>query len=445
MISGQIPRAHWNLLLEEYFRWYLNIGRMSSSPANSSSSSESRERRKAIIKEIEEMRKSKVIVYFLGDRPNFGANIAGDAVRWIYDHILSIKEEGKIDHVDLYIYSRGGVIEAPWQIITTLRESAKSVHVLVPYKAYSATTLIALGADKILMGRKGELGPVDPQMIGQAPMGPPGSAPISTKFSVEDITSYVSFIKEKVGLTDQNALAQLAKTLAESLGPPFLGQVSRTQSHIRLVARKMLALVDPPIDNVRINQIVESLTEKIYVHGHSIGRTEAKQLGLQVEEMEPKLEKLCWNLFLEYENLMKLNSPTNPLGYFKGEAEEYSEDNAILACIESMNKYHEFGGPLSVKIKRVFPQPVNLNLNLPLQLPVGFNPQQLTPQAQQQLQQMLQQLQQAFIQQAQQIVSAALKSQSNIVGVDIHGEQLYWKEVKDMAPSTTQTNLLTKQ
>jgi hypothetical protein len=372
---------------------------------------------------------TQVLVYFCGDRPNLVAQVASDAVRWIYDHLLSMNQGKEVEQIDLYIYSRGGSLEAPWEIITTLRQMCKKLNVLIPYRAHSATTLIALGANRILMGHMGELGPIDPQMHSQMPTVP-GSAPLPSSFSVEDIMSYIAFLKEKVGLTDQKALSELTKSLAENLTATTIGQINRTHSHIRLVARRMLAMVQPPIDNVRINQIVESLAEKIYVHGHSIGRTEAKQIGIQVEEMDEDLEKLCWDLFLEHESLMMLNSPTSPFGYFHAEEDEYNEDHAILACIESMNKYHELSGKVSFKVRRSFPQPVtlNINLNFPIQLPAGFNVQQLTPEGQQLLQQISQQLQRNFLQQARDLISQEIKRQSVIVGIDIRGEHLTWKE-----------------
>jgi hypothetical protein len=190
--------------------------------------------------------------------------------------------------------------------------------------------------------------------------------------SVEDVTSCLSFLKEKVGLTDQKALYELMKPLVDNLSAPTLGQINRTHSHIRLVARKMLALVEPTIDNVKINQIVESLTEKINVHGHSISRNEAKQIGIQAEDMDIGLEEACWELFLEYEQLMKLNSPNHPLAYFLNDnVDEYREENAVIACIESTSKYSECSGPFSLIIRRSFPQPVNININIPIQLPVG--------------------------------------------------------------------------
>ncbi|MBU0734226.1 MAG: hypothetical protein KKG10_08760, partial [Proteobacteria bacterium] len=45
-----------------------------------------------------------------------------------------------------------------------LREFCEKLAVLVPFRAHSAGTTLALGADEIVMGPLGELGPVDPSV-----------------------------------------------------------------------------------------------------------------------------------------------------------------------------------------------------------------------------------------------------------------------------------------
>ncbi len=169
-------------------------------------------------------------------------------------------------------------------------------------------------------------------------------------------------------LTDQTALYELTRPLAETLSPTSLGQINRTHSHIRLVARKLLSLAKPQLDNVLINQIVESLAEKIYVHGHSIGVKEGKQIGIRVEEMDSELEKLCWQLYLIYEKMMKLNSPGSLEEYFHDElTDDYAEDYAVLGCIESLQLYHEFSGSFLLKRQREMqsatgPQPIYVHM-----------------------------------------------------------------------------------
>ncbi|MCE9651837.1 MAG: hypothetical protein K8Q89_02085 [Nitrosarchaeum sp.] len=382
-----------------------------------------RDERKRIIQEIENHRGSKVLVYFVGDRPLLKAQIASDSIRWIYDHLKEFNKNEPVEKIDFYLYSRGGSLETPWPIVSIMREYCKNFNVLITSKAFSATTLISLGADKIFMSPQGELGPVDPQMTEQG-KGPPGTSPIQRIFSTEDISSYVSFIKDKVGITDQDALADLTKSLADTLTPTTLGQVNRVHSHIRTVARKMLSLIKPAISPTRIQEIIEALTERTYIHGHSIRRDEARSMGLQINNMDTKLEKLCWDLFLDYENEMNLNSPANPLAYFSNpDQEEYVEDNAVIASIESEAMCHQFVGPLVLKKVRQMPPQLNLNLNIPIQLPPGILSAQLTPQ----LQQLLQQLQQQFAAQISTMTTNQINRMSPVIGVDVHIEKTVWK------------------
>jgi len=154
------------------------------------------QRRCDIISAIESERSTKVITYVLSDRRGSQAQIAEDAVRPMYDHLRSLGDGKKID---LFLYSVGGHTEVPWRIVTMVRECAEEFSVLIPYKALSAATLIALGADQIIMGRKGELGPIDPQLSIQR--GRDGETAVQEQIAVEDIMSYIRFVREKSGLS----------------------------------------------------------------------------------------------------------------------------------------------------------------------------------------------------------------------------------------------------
>jgi ClpP class serine protease len=121
--------------------------------------------RQQLIRQIQENRKSKLITYITGDRQPVGAMIAEDAVRPLYDQLLAV---GKIERIDLFLYSRGGDVSVPWRIVSMFREFCREFSVISPYKAHSAATLISLGADEIVMGKKSELSPIDPTLTKRA-------------------------------------------------------------------------------------------------------------------------------------------------------------------------------------------------------------------------------------------------------------------------------------
>jgi ClpP class serine protease len=340
--------------------------------------------RKGLIQAIERERKSRVLTYVLSDRRGSSAQVAEDAVRPMYDHLLNF---GKQPKIDLFLFSIGGHLEVPWRIISMLREFTSDLAVLLPYKAMSAATLISLGADEIVMGRKGELGPIDPQLTIQRGGGETAA---QETMSVEDVMSYLRFVKERAGLTDQQALADAIKPLADKLNPWVLGQISRVSLHIREVARKLLTSRgkrDASAEQ-RLQVIIEMLAEKTYQHGHAIGRQEAKEIGLNITNPNPTLEALMWDLFCAYENEMGLRDPLDPRTFVPSDKDEHSEANVLMGCIESANLSHQFRADLRGKAERKEAH-LTVNLNLNLQLPAGFDPATLNTNAQQTLQTML--------------------------------------------------------
>jgi ClpP class serine protease len=117
--------------------------------------------RLSLITEIEQLRNSTILCYLTGIRQNLVAQIADDAVREMFDHLLLLPAR-PVKQLDVFLCSNGGSGTVPWRLISLFREFAEKVAVLVPYKAYSAATMLALGADEIVMGPFAEMGPIDP-------------------------------------------------------------------------------------------------------------------------------------------------------------------------------------------------------------------------------------------------------------------------------------------
>ena len=118
-----------------------------------------RNHRLELIQKIENNRNSALISYIAGDRENISTRIAPDSIRVIYRHLENLKE---YDKIDMFLYTRGGDVLTPWRLINLIREYTDEFNVIVPFRAYSAGTLICLGANTVIMGKMGELGPIDP-------------------------------------------------------------------------------------------------------------------------------------------------------------------------------------------------------------------------------------------------------------------------------------------
>lgn len=375
---------------------------------------------KELIEKIEQKRQSKVIVYFTGDRNPFGARIAEDAVRPLYDHLLNLEFTGDSKRVDLFLYSRGGDVSVPWRIVSMIREFCDEFNVLIPYRAQSAATLLSMGADSIIMGKKAELGPIDPTLV-RATIGETTVPP--QEIAVEDVNSFLSFVKERANINDQDAVAKILGSLIEQIGPLTLGSVNRQHHHIRLVARKLLTSRREKLDEEKIATIIETLTEKIYSHGHAIGRREAKDIGLPVEYPDDDLENLMWDLYLKYEDFLELRKPIHPEVVLQNQ-EQYQIKDMPIAVIESAKKLHVFRVNAEFKKKRNVPPNLQININLGLQLPPDLDPQRLPQQAQQILNQLLNQVSQII----PNIVRQEIARQSPIVGIEGRGYGGKWIE-----------------
>ena len=159
----------------------------------------------ALIKKIEAMRDSTVLCYLTSVRPNLAAAMHEDAVRVFFDQMLTlpVKKGKKLKKLDIFLCSNGGSGTVPWRLISLFREYSESIGVLIPFRAYSAASLLALGADEIVMHPFGEMGPIDPSVSNDFnPVDAQTRQRIS--ISVEDVKAYISFIKSTVGITHED-------------------------------------------------------------------------------------------------------------------------------------------------------------------------------------------------------------------------------------------------
>ena len=311
--------------------------------------------RARLIQELEAERNSRLISYVTSDRqPPFAARIAPDVVRHFFNHLSAI---GRVPRLDIFVFSLGGDTIVPWQLVNLTREYCEHLAVLVPYKAHSAATLLALGADEIVMGTLAELSPIDPS-IG-TPFNPPHpeiSNEPKQDIGVEDVAGFLNLAKERVGLTEQDALVRVFEKLAERLHPLALGGVYRTHLLIRAMANKMLALhMKDKADKQRISQIVDDLAERLYYHGYIIGRREAEELGLNVMRPPEAIETRMWTLFEAYESAMELGALFDPEALAR---EGVTSRETPVAIVESRDLLSEFSKTITVsQILQPPPQP----------------------------------------------------------------------------------------
>jgi ClpP class serine protease len=156
--------------------------------------------------------------------------------------------------LDIVLHTPGGLVLASLQIARAIRRHKGKVTVFVPHYAMSGGTLIALGADEIVMSPHAVLGPVDPQ-LGQYPAASllkvVSRKPIA---EVDDQTLILADVAEK-------AIKQLRGSVKEIL--------TRTQTP----------------ENAE--ELADVLSTGTWTHDYPITYEEARRFGLKVSSEIP--------------------------------------------------------------------------------------------------------------------------------------------------------------
>ena len=331
--------------------------------------------KKTLIQQIEESRKSRVITYLTSDRQGpINARVAMDIIPIISKQLQLI---GKTQNIDLFLYSAGGDTMVPWRLVSMVREYCDKFSVLVPYKAHSAATMIALGADEIVMSDLSELSPIDPSTANVFNPTDPANPQNRIPISVEDVMAYFDLAKNKFGIKNDEELAKIFNKFMESnpqIHPLALGNVNRTHNLIRILAKRLLKSHQLPIKEEEIEKIVDYFTEKLYSHQYFIGRKEAKEdLGLKtVVHANDFLSKAMTDLYEEYNKELDFGKIWNPENELGANAMQSRKDYKI-AFIESsqLSNYYD----ISVEYRKQQVNMVQQTPQGPIQVPqeqVGF-------------------------------------------------------------------------
>ena len=185
---------------------------------------------------------------------------------------------GDVKTLNLILCSPGGDGTVVEKFVSLCRGQCKRFRVFVPYEAKSAATLIALGADEIVMGPQSEIGPIDAQV---EVIANGVRRLISAQSFIDARDELLAIYKEQKGKgEDTTATLQMLATL----DLPFIAECERLMDFGRDVAKKFLEtyMFKRKRDKVaKANKVVDALTAvKLFkVHGRGIDGRKAKQAG----------------------------------------------------------------------------------------------------------------------------------------------------------------------
>ena len=258
--------------------------------------------RARLLRQIEDHRQSKLILYATGDRMGLETKMGQDVIDLFVDHLDAI---GPVEKISLVLYTSGGNTSAAWNLVNLIRMFCEDFEVIAPGKCMSAGTLMSLGADRIVMTKQATLGPIDPTI--QHPLGPqiPGaSADARAGVSVEAVNGYLDAIRACNGGAGHEGEALL--NLSDKVHPLVLGQIFRSRQQIRDLANRLLR---GRIDKGKIEQIVEFLCSDSGSHDYTINRREASALGLSIEKCSKALYSTLRSITNSLSEQMELRKP----------------------------------------------------------------------------------------------------------------------------------------
>ena len=287
--------------------------------------------RLSLYQDIEAFTESKVICYVTGDRKNMEVQIGSDVVEHFVEHLDKMEKTQKIT---LILYSKGGNTLTGWSLVNLMRQFCKEFNVIIPSKAHSTATLIALGANSIIMTKQATLGPIDPSVNGPLNPALPGNNPSSRiPISVESINGYFEFVKA-LGIKNEGGIDKIVIDLASRIHPVVLGNVYRSRTQIQMLGKRLLSKHFQ--EEAKIEKILSFLCSESGSHDYTIYRDEAKdELSLNI--ITPNADEYIKikNLHNDYVKELKLLTPFDPnveLG--TGNACNYS---LVRGIVESVN------------------------------------------------------------------------------------------------------------
>ena len=206
-------------------------------------------------------------------------------------------EFGDVKTLNLVLESPGGDGTQVEKFVALCRNQCERFRVIIPNEAKSAATLVALGADQIVMGPTSELGPIDAQI----PVNISGFPRYMSAQSFVDARDNTLLAIDERKRTGQDIDGQLQ--LLSTLDLPFIAECERLMEFGRDVGEQLLSkhmfAADPDPAGKAKSVVANFSSVAVHkVHGRLINGPMAKTLGLNVQSCgrsDP-----FWKLVMEY-------------------------------------------------------------------------------------------------------------------------------------------------
>ena len=185
-------------------------------------------------------------------------------------------------NLTLLLHTPGGVTNAAETLVAYLRSKFTDIEVIIPTYAMSAGTMISLAANRIVMGRQSQLGPIDPQFL-------MGQRSQSARAIVDQ------FEEAKKEILQNAAAAGVWFPILQTIGPALLQEARNALKYGEEMVAQWLEnymLAGKPnakeLAGKAASHFNDAASHKS--HGRRIDRDEARGQGLNVEDLEASQE-----------------------------------------------------------------------------------------------------------------------------------------------------------
>lgn len=269
------------------------------------------ERTQKILREIEAKIGEPLITYW--NSPD--GSICANDVSGLYGILRGL---GKVNRLSLFIKSSGGYGQASLRMVHLLRQFVGRLTALVPLECASAATMLALGADRILMGPLAHLSAVDTSLTHD--LSPIDRDNDRVRVSQDELHRVVR-LWQREAKGDQGNPYQ---SLFAYVHPLVIGAVDRSSALSTKLCVEILSYHLK--DSKKAQRISNILNSEYPSHNYPITLREARRIGLKTEVLSEEINQLLFELNEIYAEMGQRASTDFD--------ERNSHDNSILNIIE---------------------------------------------------------------------------------------------------------------
>ncbi len=214
----------------------------------------------------------------------------------------------KDQKICVLIHSPGGNARCAYQLSRYITRYCGAYDVLIPSYAKSAATLFSLGAENIILGDYGELGPLDAQIfdseterIGSA-LDEVHALERLHAFALDSFDATMYLLLGKSGKKVNTLLPMVLKFISDMMEPLLdkIDTVHYTQLSRALKVGEEYAvrLLSTKYGKTVAEKIARTLVEKYPEHGFVIDREEANSIGLKVNSPTTEIQDILDTLMI---------------------------------------------------------------------------------------------------------------------------------------------------